>query len=110
MRKIRLRVLANTILDIRMHSRNMTDAEAMDLMCKRAFQTEAEAEGKLTRAKLTSVQLVTYWVGLHDWLELRKDYQAKVGASFTNIDFHNRALNEGPLPVQLLRGILLSEK
>ena len=110
MRKIRLRVLSNTILDIRMHSRNMTDAEAMDLMCKRAFQTEAEAEGKLTRAKLTSVQLVTYWVGLHDWLELRKDYQAKVGASFTNIDFHTRALNEGPLPVQLLRGILLSEK
>ena len=110
MRKIRLRVLSNTILDIRMHSRNMTDAEAMELMTKQAFQTEAEAEGKLTRAKLTSVQLVTYWVGLHDWLELRRDYQAKMGASFTNIDFHNRALNEGPLPIHLLRGILLTDK
>jgi uncharacterized protein (DUF885 family) len=110
MRKIRLRVLSNTILDIRMHSRNMTDAEAMELMTKQAFQTEAEAEGKLTRAKLTSVQLVTYWVGMHDWLELRKDYQARAGASFTNIDFHNRALNEGPLPIHLLRGILLTDK
>ena len=109
MRKIRLRLLANTILDIRLHTMQMTDAEAMELMTKRAFQTQAEAEGKLLRAKLSSVQLVTYYVGLHDWLALRKDYQAQAGASFTNADFHNRALNEGPLPIMLLRGILLTK-
>jgi len=109
MRKIRLRLLANTILDIRMHTRNMTDDEAMELMTKRAFQTQAEADGKLLRAKLTSVQLVTYYVGLHDWLELRKDYKAQAGTAFTNAEFHDRALNEGPLPVMLLRGILLSK-
>jgi uncharacterized protein (DUF885 family) len=109
MRKIRLRLLANTILDIRMHTMEMTDAQAMELMTKRAFQTQAEAEGKLLRAKLSSVQLVTYYVGLHDWLALRKDYQAQAGASFTNAEFHNRALNEGPLPIMLLRGILLTK-
>jgi uncharacterized protein (DUF885 family) len=109
MRKIRLRVLANTILDIRLHTMNMTDEQAMELMTKRAFQTEAEAEGKLLRAKLSSVQLVTYYVGLHDWLTLRKDYRAQAGASFTNAEFHNRALNEGPLPIMLLRGILLTK-
>ncbi len=52
--KIRLRVIANAILDIRMQSRNMTDQEALDLMEKKAFQTEAEARGKLHRAKLTA--------------------------------------------------------
>jgi uncharacterized protein (DUF885 family) len=109
MRKIRLRVLANTIIDIRLHTMDMTDAQAMELMTKRAFQTQAEAEGKLQRAKLSSVQLVTYYVGLHDWLALRKEYQAKAGASFTNEEFHNRALNEGALPLPLLRGILLSK-
>jgi uncharacterized protein (DUF885 family) len=109
MRKIRLRLLANTILDIRMHTMQMTDAQAMELMTKRAFQTQAEAEGKLQRAKLSSVQLVTYYVGLHDWLALRKDYQAQAGASFTNAEFHNRALNEGPLPIMLLRGLLLTK-
>lgn len=109
MRKIRLRVLANTILDIRMHTQGMTDHQAMELMTRKAFQTQAEAEGKLLRAKLTSVQLVTYYVGLHDWLELRKEYQAKQGEAFTNAGFHNRALNEGPLPVMLLRGILFAE-
>jgi len=109
MRKIRLRVLSNTILDIRLHTMNMTDEQAMELMTKRAFQTQAEAEGKLRRAKLSSVQLVTYYVGLHDWLALRKDYQTQVGASFTNAEFHSRALNEGPLPIILLRRILLTE-
>ena len=107
MRKIRLRVLANTILDIRMHTMNMTDQQAMELMTKRAFQTQAEADGKLQRAKLSSVQLVTYYVGIHDWFALRKDYQAQAEASFTNMEFHDRALNEGPLPIMLLRGILL---
>ncbi len=110
MRKIRLRVLANTILDIRMHTKGMTDAEVMELMTQRAFQTQAEADGKLLRAKLTSVQLVTYYVGLHDWLELRKEYQAKMGAAFTNAEFHNRALNEGPLPIMLLREILFAKE
>ncbi len=109
MRKIRLRVLSNTILDIRLHTREMTDAQAMELMTKQAFQTQAEAEGKLLRAKLSSVQLVTYYVGLHDWLALRKDYQAQAGTGFSNVEFHNRALNEGPLPIMLLRGILLSK-
>jgi uncharacterized protein (DUF885 family) len=110
MRKLRLRVLSNTMLDIRLHTMNMTDAQAMELMTKQAFQTQAEADGKLLRAKLSSVQLVTYYVGLHGWLELRKDYKAEAGASFNNADFHNRALNEGALPIMLLRGILLEKK
>jgi len=59
MRKIRLRLLSNVILDVRMHTGNMTDQEAMELMTKEAFQTQAEAEGKLRRAKLSSVQLPT---------------------------------------------------
>jgi uncharacterized protein (DUF885 family) len=109
MRKIRLRVLANTILDIRLHTMHMTDEQAMELMTEHAFQTQAEADGKLRRAKLSSVQLVTYYVGIHDWLALRKDYQAQAGASFTNAEFHDRALNEGPLPIMLLRGILLTK-
>jgi uncharacterized protein (DUF885 family) len=107
MRKIRLRLLSNVILDVRMHTANMTDPQAMELMTKEAFQTQAEAEGKLRRAKLTSVQLPTYYVGLHDWLSLRKDYQARMGAKFNLAEFHNRALDEGPLPITLLRGLIL---
>ncbi len=109
MRKIRLRLLANTILDVRMQTMNMTDEQAMDLMTKDAFQTQAEADGKLRRAKLTSTQLPTYYVGLREWQELRKKYEAAKGASFTLMDFHNRALDEGPLPIPLLEQIMLGK-
>src|SRR4029078_11828255 len=71
MRKIRLRLLANTILDVRMQTMNMTDEQAMELMTKDAFQTQAEADGKLQRAKLSSTQLPTYYVGYRDWMALR---------------------------------------
>ena len=77
MRKIRLRLLANTIIDIKMQAGNMTDAEAMDLMTKETFQTQAEAEGKLKRAKLSSAQLATYYTGFREWQAFRKRYEEK---------------------------------
>ena len=99
MRKIRLRVLGNTILDIRMHTMNMSDQEAMDLMTKDCFQTKAEADGKLTRAKLSSTQLPTYYLGIREWFKVRHDYEAKAGKNFDMLKFHNQVLDEGALPV-----------
>ena len=107
MRKIRLRVLANTILDIKMHTMNMTDEEAMDLMTKDAFQTEAEAKGKLLRAKLSSTQLPTYYVGIREWFAVRQEYQAKAGKNFDLLKFHDRMLDQGALPVPVVGKLVM---
>ena len=104
--KIRLRVIANAILDIRMQSRKMTDQEALDLMEKKAFQTEAEAQGKLRRAKLTAGQLITYYVGFHQWIDLRNRIQQEQGSAFSLKRFNDTALDEGPLPLPLLQPLL----
>jgi uncharacterized protein (DUF885 family) len=109
MRKLRLRLLANTILDIRMQTMNMSDEEAMNLMVNECFQTQAEADGKLRRAKLSSTQLPTYYVGKRDWLQLRKDYQAAMGAKFNLAEFHNKVLDQGPLPIMYLRQIVMPQ-
>ncbi len=105
--KVWLRATCNSILDVRMQTMNMTDAEAMDLMMKDAFQTQAEAEGKLERAKLTSTQLPTYFVGTREWWTLRRQYEAAKGKDFTLMEFHDRALDEGALPVPMLGKLLL---
>jgi uncharacterized protein (DUF885 family) len=105
--KVWLRALANAVLDIRMHTMNMTDAEAMDLMMNYTFQTQAEADGKLQRAKLSSVQLPTYYVGVREWWKLRNKYEAAQGKGFNLTEFHDRALDEGALPLPLLEKILL---
>ena len=104
--KIRLRVITNAILDIRMQSRNMTDEEAMNLMRQKAFQTQAEAEGKLRRAKLTAGQLIFYYVGYHQWIDVRTRTQAKLGDAFSLKRFNDAALDEGPLPIPLLEPLL----
>jgi uncharacterized protein (DUF885 family) len=105
--KVWLRAVGNTILDVRMQTMNMNDDEAMSFMMNDAFQTRAEAEGKLQRAKLSSTQLPTYYVGTSEWWRLRRAYEAARGQDFTLADFHDRALDQGALPVPWLGNILL---
>jgi len=107
MRKIRLRVISNAILDIKMHTMNMSDQEAMDLMTKESFQTQAEADGKLQRAKLSSTQLPTYYVGIREWFALREKYQAAAGKNFNLLKFHDLVLDEGPLPVPVVEKLVM---
>ena len=109
MRKLRLRLLANAILDVRMQTMGMTDEQAMELMTKQAFQTQAEAEGKLQRAKLSSTQLPTYYVGLRAWQELRKKYEAKKGNDFDMLAYHDLVLGQGALPFDALETIVMGQ-
>ena len=108
-KKVWLRGIANTILDIRMQTMNMTEQQTLDLMINDTFQTQVEAEGKIVRAKLSSTQLPTYFAGTRQWWTLRKKYQAAKGGSFTLEEFHNRALDQGPLPIEYLEKIILPE-
>jgi uncharacterized protein (DUF885 family) len=105
--KVWLRALGNTVLDVRMQTMQMTDDQAMSFMMNDAFQTRAEAEGKLQRAKLSSTQLPTYFVGTSEWWRLRRAYEASRGKDFTLAEFHDRALDQGALPVPWLGNMLL---
>ena len=61
--KYYLRAIVNAMIDVRIHTRGMTHDEAIDLMTRGAFQEEAEARGKYDRARLSSTQLSTYFIG-----------------------------------------------
>jgi uncharacterized protein (DUF885 family) len=98
--KQELRVDANAILDIRLQTNRMTDEQAMDLMENATFQEHEEAVAKLQRAKLSSAQLPTYFVGWRDWLRVR-------GLAKQNLhDFHDAALREGAVPLPVLARLL----
>ncbi|MDQ6862057.1 MAG: DUF885 domain-containing protein, partial [Verrucomicrobiota bacterium] len=51
--KMRLRVICNAILDQSIHTANMSEQEALDLMMKEGFQQEGEAVAKWKRARLS---------------------------------------------------------
>jgi uncharacterized protein (DUF885 family) len=105
--KVWLRAVANTILDVRLQTMNMSDEEAMDLMLKDCFQTQAEAEGKLQRAKLSSTQLPTYFVGTREWWSFRNNYQKAAGPKFDMLKFHDMVLAQGPLPVPVIEKLVM---
>ncbi len=70
--KFQLRPLINAILDHKMHCGEMTDEEAMRLMVDDGYQSEGEARLKVIRAKQTSCQLSTYFVGRTAMCRLRE--------------------------------------
>ena len=100
--KFYIRAVLNAILDHKMHCQNMTDEEAMKLLVGRGFQTEAEAVGKVARAKQSSTQLSTYFVGRTAFYRLRQDVQRKRGDKFDLGKFHEEVLGQGTLPVKYL--------
>ncbi len=104
--KHELRVLANAILDIRLQSGDMTDRQALYLMIRRTFQEEEKATGKLQRAKLTSCQLPVYYAGFRGWLRIRDAYRKAKGTAYTLAGFHDRALQEGAVPLSSLEALI----
>jgi uncharacterized protein (DUF885 family) len=108
--KQELRVDANAILDIRLQTNRMTDDQAMELMEKSTFQEHEEAVAKLQRAKLSSTQLPTYFVGWRDWLRVRDQVKGARQSKFSLHDFHDRALREGAVPLPVLGRLLLGIK
>ncbi|MFO0928107.1 MAG: DUF885 family protein [Gemmataceae bacterium] len=87
-----LRAVANAILDHKMHCTGMTDEQAMDLLVRQAYQSEGEAVGKVIRAKQSSCQLSTYFVGRMAFYTLRQKVQRKMGERFDLGRYHEAAL------------------
>jgi hypothetical protein len=101
--KMQLRSIINAVLDARVHSRGMTESEAMALMTGRGFQEEGEAAEKWRRALLTSAQLSTYYVGYTEVSDLAADLMAE---GYSERTVHDRMLAHGSPPVRLLRTVV----
>jgi uncharacterized protein (DUF885 family) len=104
--KMRLRAIANAILDQSIHAGNMTEQQAMDLMTKEAFQQEGEAVAKWKRARLTSAQLSTYFVGATEHLDLRAAEQKKLGKDFDLKKYNDQVISYGSPPVKYVRELM----
>ena len=104
--KMRLRAIANAILDQSIHAGNMTEQQAMDLMTKATFQEQGEATLKWKRARLTSAQLSTYFVGVSEHLDLRAAAQRKFGKDFDLKKYNDQVISYGSPPVKYVRELM----
>jgi uncharacterized protein (DUF885 family) len=100
--KFYLRAVANAILDHKMHCTQMTDDEALKFLTEGAFQSEGEARLKIIRAKQSSVQLSTYFVGRMAHYRLRQQVQRELGDRFELGRYHEAVLDHGSVPTKYL--------
>jgi uncharacterized protein (DUF885 family) len=131
--KYYLRCVVNAIIDVRIHTAAMTEAEALDLMIDGGFQEAAEARAKYNRARLTATQLSTYFVGSNALWALEAEVRSREAAEsrasqagaripepaivggygatpgFVYREHLERVLRQGSLPIPLLRRALLGD-
>jgi uncharacterized protein (DUF885 family) len=100
--KFQLRAVTNSILDHKMHCGEMSDEEALSLMVDQAYQSDGEARLKIIRAKQTSCQLSTYYVGRTAMCRLREKIQSEMGDKFDLARYHEAVLDLGSVPVKYL--------
>ena len=100
--KFYLRAVANSILDYKMHCTQMTDEEALRFLTEDAFQSDGEAKLKLIRAKQSSVQLSTYFVGRMAHYRLHQQIEREMGDKFSLAAYHNAVIAPGSIPVKYL--------
>jgi len=100
-----LRIISNTILDYGLHTQNLSEEDALNMLVNEAFQEETEASGKIKRAKLTQVQLCSYYTGLSEIFELRDLYFEKVNNNLRS--FHDDFLSHGSAPVKEIKKLII---
>jgi hypothetical protein len=105
-RKLELRIATNALLDIGLHTGDLTDAAALELLTGSAYQGRAEAEGKVTRAKVTSGQLCAYFVGGEEVADVRAEVEQREGRAFDLRGFHQRLLSHGTPTIDIVRDAL----
>jgi uncharacterized protein (DUF885 family) len=129
--KFYLRSITNAIIDAKIHTAAMTEAEAVSFMVEGGFQEEAEARAKYDRARLSSTQLSTYFAGSLEMWAIEQEVRRRaaiasgdprgaaavpeprvVGGFGETPDFSYRrhlesVLAHGAPPTSLLRRILL---
>ncbi len=107
--KWHLRSVCNTILDYSVHVANMSKEQAIRMLTHEAFQQQAEAEGKWKRVSVTSVQLTSYFTGYKEIMDLRTEYQKKLGDKYKLKAFNEKFLSYGSAPVKMIKELMLGK-
>jgi uncharacterized protein (DUF885 family) len=95
--KYKLEFLANAILDIKLHTANMSEDEARDLLRRQVFLEAGAVESALRRIQLSPTEATLSFVGAKEWQVAREGYQ-EATTDFSLQSFHGKALRAGAMP------------
>jgi uncharacterized protein (DUF885 family) len=99
---------ARFIVGIKMHTQGMTLAQAEEFFVKEGYQTPAVAKVETKRGTSDPTYLV-YTLGKLEILKLREDYRKMKGPDFSLMEFHNRLMQQGGVPLKIIRKAMLGD-
>ncbi len=97
---------ARFIVGIEMHTGKMTLEQGRDFFVKEGFQVPPVAEVEARRATSDPTYLY-YNLGKLQILKLREDYRKQQGSKFTLLEFHDRFMRQGSVPMKIIRKSML---
>jgi uncharacterized protein (DUF885 family) len=99
---------ARFIVGIKMHTGGMTLAQAEQFFVKEGYQPASEAKVETKRGTSDPTYLV-YTLGKLQILKLREDYRKMRGTDFSLLEFHNRLMQQGGVPLKIVRKAMLGD-
>ena len=111
--KVRLAQLSEALLrdcryvaGMKLHTQGMSVEDATKLFMEKGFQERANGFEEARRGTYNPTYLY-YTLGKLQIYKLREDYKKAKGAAYSLQAFHDEFIKAGPLPIQLVRRIML---
>jgi len=105
--KRELQVAVDAVLDLQIHSQNISRSDAIGIMTEQSFRTAVAAAEQWRLLQLKPGEFVAAFTGKEDLWALRNDYAQQEIEDFTLLDFHKRILGEGAIPLSDFREFML---
>jgi uncharacterized protein (DUF885 family) len=96
------------IVGIEMHTGKRTFDQGIDFFMKEGYMSHDYALRETKRGTSDPTYLV-YTLGKLEILKLREDYRKKVGPQFTLEQFHDKFIQQGGVPIKLIRHAMLGD-
>lgn len=97
---------ARFIVGIEMHTGKMTLEQGQEFFVNEGFQVPPVAEVEAMRAT-SDPTFLYYNLGKLQILKLRDDYRKQQGSKFTLLEFHDRFMRQGSVPMKIIRKSML---
>ncbi len=103
----RLQRAARVILDVSVHTQDMSWAQAVDFLVRAVGMNHAQAEGSVNAYTRQPTYFSSYMLGMLEIQRIREEFRERLGERFSLQEFHERLLRVGNVPPALIEAELL---
>lgn len=104
----RVRLAARAVVDLAMHTGQMTFDEAAALYRDQAGMPDGAARTEAAKNSMFPGAAVLYWLGVREVHALRAQQSRQYGRRFSLRRFHDTVLSHGAIPVALISRLMMN--